>query len=125
MRLLASLAPVPLLLIAAAPIERAEAARRDRAGPSRADRRLKADILKGMQRYSVAAYRCARLDRVQAQSLPARFRSGSSVYRRMGHWEEWSARACGQRRTFLVAMWPSRRGGVDFTIKPQRPLKGR
>lgn len=114
-----------ILLVAAAPFDKAGATRSDRAGPSRADRRLRADVLKGMQRYSVAAYRCARLDRVQAQSLPTRFRAGSPVYRRGGHWEEWSARACGPRRTFLVAMWPSRRGGVDFTIEPQPPQKRR
>lgn len=114
-----------ILLVAAAPVGKAGMPQGDKAGPSRADRRLRADVLKGMQRYSVAAYRCARLDRVQAQSLPTRFRTGSPVYRRGGHWEEWSARACGQRRTFLVAMWPSRRGGVDFTIEPQRPPRRR
>lgn len=104
---------LPVLLVAAAP------APADRPGPSRADKRLKADVLRGMQRYSVAAYRCARLSQVQAQSLSKRFRAGSPVYRRKGHWEAWSARVCGQRRTFLIAMWPSRRGGVDFTIEPQ------
>ncbi|WP_298812016.1 hypothetical protein [uncultured Sphingomonas sp.] len=104
---------LPILLVAAAPVPA------DRPGPSRADKRLKADVLRGLQRYSVAAYRCARLGQLQAQSLPKRFRAGSPVYRRRGHWEAWSARVCGQRRTFLVAMWPSRRGGVDFTIEPQ------
>lgn len=109
---------LPLLLIAAAPA--------DRAGPSRADKRLKADVLRGMQRYVTAAYRCSRLSDVQAAALPASFRRGSVVYRRKGHWEAWSARACGQRRSFAVAMWPSRRGGVDFTIEPQRgPAKHR
>ncbi len=111
---------LPLLLIAAAPIDKLGAVSANKAGPSRADRRLKADVLRGMQRYATAAYHCARLDRVQAQSLPKRFRVTSVVYRRGGHWEAWSARVCGQRRGFLVAMWPSRRGGVDFTIEPQR-----
>lgn len=102
---------VALLLIAAAPVKTA--------GPSQADRRLKADVLRGMQRYVAAAYRCSRLRGVQAATLPASFRRGSIVYRRKGHWEAWSALACGQRRSFAVAMWPSRRGGVDFTIEPQ------
>lgn len=100
-----------MLLVAAAPV--------NKAGPSRADKRLKADVLRGMQRYVLAAYRCSRLSDVQAASLPRSFRRTSVVYQRKGHWEAWSARACGQRRTFAVAMWPSRRGGIDFTIEPQ------
>lgn len=108
---------LPLLLVAAAPA--------DRAGPSRADHRLKADVLRALQRYSVAACRGARLGQVQAQSLPRHFRSGSPVYRRGGHWEEWSARVCGQRRSFLVAMWPRRHGGVDFTLQPRTGVSTR
>ncbi len=110
---------VPLLLIAAEPAEQARPYRADKAGPSRADKRLKADVLRGMQRYVAAAYRCPRLRAVQAASLPARFRRGSPVYRRGGHWELWSANVCGRRRSFAVAMWPGRRGGVDFTIEPR------
>jgi hypothetical protein len=111
-------------IVAAASIASQPAAAYDlpTTGRTLATPRLAADILTDISRYSKANGGCSFIFSADMRIVP-----GSSTPRG-GHAEIWTLNACAAKQRFRVTMWPSPRGGSDYTFQPlsgRMPLYGR
>lgn len=90
-------------------------------GHTRATPQLAVDILSTISRYSKATDGCAFVFSADMQVLPRDYsptRTTVPVTSRGGHYEQWTLNACAAKQRFLVAMWPSPRGGSDYAVTP-------
>lgn len=85
-------------------------------GRTLASPRLAADVLSDIGRYSKATGGCRFVHSAHMSVVPGSFTA------RGGHAEIWTVNLCAAKQRFRVTMWPSARGGSDYTV---RPLTGR
>lgn len=81
-------------------------------GRTLASPRLAADVLNHIARYSKATGGCSFIFSADMRVLPG------SATAKGGHAEVWTLNACAAKQRFLVTMWPSPRGGSDYTVQP-------
>ena len=90
-------------------------------GKTLASPQLAVDLLRHIQAYSKTTGGCAFVFSAHMQVLPRTYvpvAPAAPATARGGHFEEWTVNACAARQRFLIAMWPSPRGGADFTVTP-------
>jgi hypothetical protein len=88
-------------------------------GQSRATLQLKQDVLVAITGYSKARHACGTIASVETTPLGDTFEPKTPLYRvtEPNHlYERWSADLCGTKRAFLVALWPSPKGGADYKV---------
>jgi len=88
-------------------------------GQSRATPQLKHDVLTVIAGYAQARHACGTITTVESASLGEKFEPKTPLYRvtAPGHlYERWVAELCGTKRAFLVALWPSPKGGADYKV---------
>ena len=88
-------------------------------GQSRATPQLKRDILTAVAGYSKARHSCATITTVETAPLPQGYEPKTEMFRASApqhFYERWVAGLCGTKRAFLVAMWPSPKGGADYKV---------
>lgn len=93
-------------------------------GQSRATAPLKRDILTAIAGYSKARHSCGTVTKVETARLPDSYEPKTEMYRASApqhFYERWVASLCGSRRSFLVAMWPSPKGGADYKVVEAPP----
>lgn len=86
-------------------------------GRTLASRQLTVDILRDIARYSKATGGCSFLFSANMRVLPRDY-AAPATRARGGHAEEWTVNACAAKQRFRVNMWPSPRGGTDYTVSP-------
>ena len=89
------------------------------AGQSRATPQLKRDILAVITGYGQARHSCARVSALETAPLPKDYQPKSMMLRVTAaehFYERWTVDLCGTKRPFLVAMWPSPKGGADYKV---------
>jgi hypothetical protein len=89
------------------------------AGQSRATPQLKRDVLVAIAGYSKARHGCGAVAGVEAAPLGDKYEPRTALYRvtEPQHlYERWTADLCGTKRAFLVALWPSPKGGADYKV---------
>lgn len=88
-------------------------------GQSRATPQLKQDVLVAITGYSKARHACGVATSVETTPLGDKYEPKTALYRvaAPNHlYERWTADLCGTRRVFLVALWPSSKGGADYKV---------
>lgn len=88
-------------------------------GPSRASPQLKTDIVTVISGYAKSQHACATLTTIETASLGDKFEPKTPLYRATAPnhlYERWTADLCGTKRAFLVALWPSAKGGADYKV---------
>lgn len=88
-------------------------------GQSRATLQLKRDILTAITGYSKARQSCDAVTTVETAPLPQGYEPKTAMFRvsaAQHFYERWVAGLCGAKRAFLVAMWPSPKGGADYKV---------
>jgi hypothetical protein len=88
-------------------------------GQSRATSQLKRDILTAISGYSKARHSCDTIATVETAPLPQGYEPKTAMFRVSApqhFYERWVASLCGTKRAFLVAMWPSPKGGADYKV---------
>jgi hypothetical protein len=88
-------------------------------GKSQASPQLKRDVLTAIAGYSKGAHACATITTVESAPLGDKYEPKTPLYRvaHPGHlYERWVADLCGTKRAFLVALWPSPKGGADYKV---------
>lgn len=88
-------------------------------GQSRATAQLKRDILPVIVGYSKARHSCGMIATVETALLPQGYEPRTAIFRVSApqhFYERWVADLCGTKRAFLVALWPSAKGGTDFKV---------
>jgi len=88
-------------------------------GESRATTQLKRDILAVVTGYSRARHSCGTITTVETAPLSQGYEPKTAVFRvsePQHFYERWVADLCGTKRAFLVAMWPSPKGGADYKV---------
>jgi hypothetical protein len=88
-------------------------------GQSRATPQLKRDILTAVAGYSKARHACDTVTTVDTAPLPQGYEPKTAMFRVSApqhFYERWVADLCGTKRAFLVAMWPSPKGGADYKV---------
>ena len=88
-------------------------------GQSRATLQLKRDILGVIAGYAKARHSCGTIAAVETAPLPQGYEPKTAMFRvsePQHFYERWVANLCGTRRAFLVALWPSPKGGADYTV---------
>lgn len=88
-------------------------------GQSRATPQLKRDVLTAIAGYAKSRHSCAAIATVETASLGDKFEPRTALFRvtEPGHiYERWVAELCGSKRAFLVALWPSPKGGADYKV---------
>ena len=88
-------------------------------GQSRATVQLKRDILTAIAGYSKARHSCDTIATVETAPLPQGYEPKTAMFRVSApqhFYERWVASLCGTKRAFLVAMWPSDKGGADYKV---------
>jgi hypothetical protein len=88
-------------------------------GQSRATPQLKRDILTAVTGYSKARHSCGTVTTVETAPLPQGYEPKTAMFRvsePQHFYERWVAGLCGAKRAFLVAMWPSPKGGADYKV---------
>lgn len=83
-------------------------------GNTHATRQLTADVLRDIARYSKANGGCSFLFSAHMAPLPR----SAALVARGGYQELWTVNACAAKQRFRVTMWPSARGGSDYTVVP-------
>jgi hypothetical protein len=89
------------------------------AGVSRATPQLKRDVMVAISAYTQARHSCGSIATVETAPMAKDFEPKTPMFRvsAPGHiYERWIAEACGARRAFLVALWPSPKGGADYKV---------
>jgi len=87
-------------------------------GQSRASPHLKHDVLTVMG-YAQHAHACGTISTVESVPMGAAYEPKTPMYRVAAPdhlYERWVADLCGTKRTFLVALWPSPKGGADYKV---------
>jgi hypothetical protein len=108
-----------LLLALAAPQAVAQSTDIKFVGQSRATPQLKRDILTAVAGYSKARHSCNTVTTVETAPLPQGYEPKTAMFRvsePQHFYERWVAGLCGTKRAFLVAMWPSPKGGADYKV---------
>jgi hypothetical protein len=88
-------------------------------GQSRATLQLKQDVLVAITGYSKVRHACGTVAGVETAPLGDGYEPKTPSYRvtEPQHlYERWTADLCGTRRSFLVALWPSRKGSADYRV---------
>ena len=88
-------------------------------GQSRASPQLKHDVLTVIAGYAKATHACGTITTVESAPLGDKYEPKTPLYRvtEPGHlYERWVAELCGTKRAFLVALWPSPKGGADYKV---------
>jgi hypothetical protein len=88
-------------------------------GQSRATPQLKQDVLVAITGYSKARHACGTVAGIETAPLGDKYEPKTAMYRvtEPQHlYERWTADLCGTRRAFLVALWPSPKGGADYKV---------
>ena len=88
-------------------------------GQSRATPQLRRDILTAVAGYSKARHSCDTVTTVETAPLPQGYEPKTAMFRVSApqhFYERWIAGLCGTKRAFLVAMWPSPKGGADYKV---------
>jgi hypothetical protein len=88
-------------------------------GQSRATPQLKRDVLTVIAGYAQARHACGTITTVESAPLGDKYEPKTPLYRvaEAGHlYERWVAELCGTKRAFLVALWPSPKGGADYKV---------
>ena len=88
-------------------------------GVSRATPQLKRDVMVAISAYTKARHSCGSIAAVEAAPMAKDFEPKTPMYRvdAPGHlYERWVAELCGTKRAFLVALWPSPKGGADYKV---------
>lgn len=86
-------------------------------GQSRATPQLKQDVLVAITGYSKARHACGTVAAVETAPLGDKYEPRTRLYRvdaPQHLYERWTADLCGTKRVFLVALWPSPKGGADY-----------
>lgn len=86
-------------------------------GQSRASPQLKRDILAVIAGYANARHSCGTIAGLETAPLPQGFEPKTAMFRvnePQHFYERWVADLCGTKRAFLVALWPSPKGGTDY-----------
>jgi len=108
-----------LLLALAAPQAVAQSTDIKFVGQSRVMTQLKHDILTAVAGYAVARHSCGTVTTVETAPLPQGYEPKTAMFRVSApqhFYERWVASLCGAKRAFLVAMWPSPKGGADYKV---------
>ena len=108
-----------LLLVLAAPQAFAQSTDMKFVGQSRATPELKRDILTAVAGYAKARHSCGTVTTVETAPLPQGYEPKTAMFRVSApqrFYERWLAGLCGTKRAFLVAMWPSPKGGADYKV---------
>ena len=93
-------------------------------GESRATPQLKRDVLTVIAGYAQATHACGTITTVESTPLGDKYEPKTPLYRvaAPGHFDErWVAELCGTKRAFLVALWPSPKGGADYKVVEAPP----
>lgn len=88
-------------------------------GQSRATAQLKRDVLVAISGYSKARHACGAITTVETVPYPPGFEPKTAMFRATApqhFYERWTASLCGTKRPFLVALWPSPKGGADYQV---------
>ena len=88
-------------------------------GQSRASPQLKRDVLTVITGYAQYTHACGTISTVESAPLGAGYEPKTPMYRVAAPdhlYERWVADLCGTKRTFLVALWPSPKGGADYKV---------
>jgi hypothetical protein len=88
-------------------------------GQSRASPQLKRDVLTAIVGYAKSAHACNSLTTVESAPLGEKYEPKTLMYRVAAPqhlYERWVADLCGTKRVFLVALWPSPKGGADYKV---------
>ena len=88
-------------------------------GESRATPQLKQEVLVAIAGYSKARHACGTVAGVETAPLGDKYEPRTPLYRvdaPQHLYERWTADLCGTRRAFLVALWPSPKGGADYKV---------
>jgi hypothetical protein len=88
-------------------------------GQSRATPQLKRDVLTAIASYTKFRHSCDAIATIETTSMGETFEPKTPIYRvnNPGHlYERWVADLCGSKRAFLVALWPSPKGGADYKV---------
>lgn len=88
-------------------------------GVSRATAPLKRDVMAAISGYTKARHSCAAITTVETAPMAKDFEPRTPMYRvsEPGRiYERWVADACNIKRAFLVALWPSPKGGADYKV---------
>ena len=89
------------------------------AGISRATPQLKGDVMVAISAYTKARHSCGSIATVETAPMAKDFEPKTPMYRvsESGRiYERWVADVCGAKRAFLVALWPSPKGGADYKV---------
>jgi hypothetical protein len=88
-------------------------------GQSRATVQLKSDVMVAISGYTKARHSCGTITTVETAPMKPGFEPRTAMFRvsEPDHlYERWIAEACGTKRAFLVALWPSPKGGADYKV---------
>jgi hypothetical protein len=86
-------------------------------GQSRASHQLKRDTLAVIAGYAKARHSRGTIAGLETAPLPQGFEPKTAMFRvseSQHFYERWVADLCGTKRAFLVALWPSPKGGTDY-----------
>jgi hypothetical protein len=86
-------------------------------GQSRATLQLKRDILGVIAGYAKTRHSCGTIAALETAPLPQGYEPKTAMFRvsePQHFYERWVADLCGTKRAFLVALWPSPKGGTDY-----------
>jgi hypothetical protein len=88
-------------------------------GESRATPQLKRDVLAVVAGYANHSHGCGTITTVESAPLGEKYEPKTPMYRVNAPqhiYERWTAELCGTKRAFLVALWPSPKGGADYKV---------
>ncbi|WP_421997051.1 hypothetical protein [Reyranella sp.] len=88
-------------------------------GQSHATPQLKRDVLTVILGYARGRHSCGTLTSAETAPLAKDYEPKSAMFRTSapGHvYERWVVDLCGTKRAFLVALWPSPKGGADYKV---------
>jgi hypothetical protein len=88
-------------------------------GQSRATVQLKRDVMTAVAGYAQQRHGCKAITTVETAPLPPDYEPKAPLFRAsepQHFYERWTADVCGTKRPFLVALWPSPKGGADFKV---------
>ena len=88
-------------------------------GQSRATAQLKRDVMTAVAGYAQQRHACKTITTVETAPLPQGYEPKTAMFRvsePQHFYERWTADVCGTKRPFLVALWPSPKGGADFKV---------
>jgi hypothetical protein len=113
------LAGVTIFIVAASSPALGQSSNVEFVGQSRATAGLKRDIVAAITGYAKARHSCGTLATIETTPLKEGYEPKTEMYRVSApqhFYERWVATLCGAKRPFLVALWPSPKGGADYKV---------